>query len=193
MKKTSYWFVIILGIITLTIPLTNCNKEGEVRTFKEKNQPLQEQSPQQPIEIGFTWQTPEGWKAEGPSGLRLATLSIREEEGEAICTIIPLKQDGGGLKPNIVRWLAQLNLELNDDITLEQFIQNQRQFQTVAKLPATFIDFTPLAKNKTDVSMLITLIQLKEQTLFIKLKGKLAVLLSIKDSFYSFSKSFKEN
>lgn len=140
----------------------------------------------------LTWNTPAGWVEERKSStMRLAAFSIRQDGKEAICTIIPLKGDGGGLKANIKRWLAQLDIRLKSEAELDQFIARQKRLTTSGGLPAVLVDFSGLQPAGGGTSILVGIVTLKGATVFVKMTGDTALLPGQKDRFLSLIESLK--
>ena len=174
-------YKIIFILIPIFFVFTCCENNNGVRSYKEKvsdqniNNKIQKKETSQDS-VNLEWETPEGWTEKRGSGMRLATFIIRANGKETTCTIIPLKGDGGGLKPNILRWLNQLKIKMFPEEKLDQFISSQKTFKTSGNLSAILIDFTSVTPPDSDLSMLAAIVSLKNKTVFIKMVGEKSVL-----------------
>ena len=108
--RSKYSLPVILLTIIFLIFSISCGKKNEVRSFKEeiteKKHAMESHGHGMnvpgAIETNIKWDTPEGWTSiKTESKLRLATFSVKEGDREAICTIIPLSGDAGGMKANV--------------------------------------------------------------------------------------------
>jgi hypothetical protein len=182
-------------LILVFIFFISCDNDSRIQTYSE-NTALKEKkdiniATAKPQAKNIEWKTPKGWIEKKGKGLRLATFEIRSGEADAFCTIVPLAGDGGGLLPNVSRWLNQLKISFNSDDEFDKFLSKQERFQTVYNHPAIFVDFTTLTSNPADVSMFVTVISLKKRTVFIKMTGKKYFLIEKKEVFLKLSRSIK--
>lgn len=186
----------VVVFCTFSLFFLSC-KDDKVRQYTETGSNVsQDQKMLVPSTIPerghLLWESPEGWDIkESQSRIRQATFLIGTGDKQAVCTIITLSGDGGGLKPNITRWLGQLNVTMESEGKLDQFVAKQTSFQTVGKLPAILIDFIPLTPGPDDVSMLVSITTLKESTVYIKMTGPKSTLSESRDKFVSLSKSIR--
>jgi hypothetical protein len=137
------------------------------------------------------WNTPEGWKESRETGLRLVSFMIEPGNKRGLCTVVALKDDGGGLKANVQRWMAQLKLPADSMDDLDGFLSMQKSFETQGGFAARLVDFTSLIDSLDSRSMLVSVITLPGQTLFVKIVEKKGFLLTMRKEFLTFSKSFK--
>ena len=174
----------------------NCENNSKVRNYKEKisddkiDSKVQIKGEDRQFEV-LEWKIPDGWIEKKGSGFRLATFSIQSSEKEATCTIIPLRGDGGGLKPNVLRWLNQLGIGMDSGDELNRFISKQKKFKTSGNLSALFVDFTPLTHLKSDISMFVSVVSLQDTTVFVKMRGEKSFLIKNRDKFVSLCRSLK--
>jgi hypothetical protein len=194
MKRIDMTKLLLLPTFLLLF-LGFCEKENKIRKYQEKI-PQAEKTPSQGQERSsnrvsrFTWKVPQGWTQEASkSRMRLATLSTKNKEEKGTCTIIRLQGDAGGLKPNVLRWLYQLNLQPNSHNQVDDFIAKQKRILTAGNLKALFLDFTTFPAASAESSMFVTVVDLKDSTLFIKMTGKISILQENRDKFISLSQS----
>lgn len=185
---------VILFILTLFV-FYYCNNKKKVRSYNENvstslNNNVSERITEQKL-LYLKWKTPEGWTQKNGSGIRLATFLIKSNKDSVTCTIVALNGDGGGLRPNIKRWLGQLKINMNSEEELNRYISKQKKFKTSGNIPALFIDFTTLTSKKSDTSMFVTILNLEDKTIFIKLKENKFVLNKNRDKFISLCKSLE--
>jgi len=188
-----YTFIIIFIVVIASMFSTGCNNNQKVRKLNEKTTtiaPQQDKSAAiEPEDKKFNWQKPDHWQARESKGLRLATFSINDR---ILCTLIPLSKDGGGLRANINRWLAQLELQLTSQ-QVNSFLASNIDFKTKTNLSAIFLDFSTLLANENKLSMLVTIITTPNSTLFIKMTGSKLLLKKQRDSFITFCKSISHS
>ncbi len=190
--------VILLSLLSI-IFLVSCGNKNDVRSFKEtipenvrSDANTHGQGMNVPVipSTEIKWDTPEGWtNIKTESKLRLATYSIKSGEKEAICTIIPLSGDAGGLKANIQMWLSSISGKDLSGNELEEFILKQKKFRTKSNNGGIFIDLTGMTDKGSDLSIIVSVIDLSDKTLFIKLSGDRDIVKSNLDKILSLSKS----
>jgi len=192
--------VIVLTAFILIFSIS-CGKKEEVRSFKEEIS-KQESPAMEPHGHGmnipgaaqsdFKWDSPDGWtEIKTESKLRLATYTVKSREKEAICTIIPLTGDAGGLKANVQMWLASIADREYTDREIDDFISRQKKFSTRDNEEGIFIDFTPITGKESDLTIIVSVIKLKDKTLFIKLSGDKGIVTSNTEKIFELSKSIR--
>ena len=78
-------------------------------------------SPEAATAQDLEWQTPESWQTLAPSALRLASFSVRGEEGQLLdIAISTFPGKTGDLLANINRWRGQIGLQPTDALQLDQ-------------------------------------------------------------------------
>ncbi len=194
--------VIVIILLFSSLLITSCNKDDKVKSYKEEikvekipqsiqNHAHGEDIPGKP-ESNIKWESPEGWVSiKTDSKIRLATYSVKSGSKEAVCTIIPLSGDGGGLKANILMWLSGLIQKEFSEVELNNFISEQKQFITSDNHKGIFIDFTTITGKESDLSMLVSVIELSGKTLFIKFSGATEIVTKNKEKLFKLSKSIK--
>ncbi len=177
-KKSLFLYIVILTI--LMTGFTGCKKKDRVRKYTETK-------PQ------FVWDIPTGWKEEpSTSRLRMATFSISRQNMKSLCTIIPLQGEAGGLKANTSRWLTQIfPLARDIPVKTDLLLRKQQKYKTRGDFAAVFMDFTLLTEKPADISPLVTVIKVKGNSVFIKMKGPKSHLLENREKFKTLSLSFR--
>lgn len=190
-----YKFIIFLFFLIIAI---SCNQEDGVRRYVENNdEPTVSDSRRnekiEDTDSHLNWTVPDGWVEKRGGGMRLATFAIGNEKKPASCTLVSLKGDGGGIKANIIRWLGQLGLSsaLADEAALTRFISDQIKVETSGGLAGLLVDFTPLTISPENQSMLVTIFQLSNQTVFVKLMDKKSVLNRAREDYLNLIRSFR--
>ncbi|MCP5103326.1 MAG: hypothetical protein GY950_08105 [bacterium] len=177
-------------ISCLLLLVVSCDKGGSVRKYKEKETPIASQSPTMKKDAAapgtpaaaaphFKWESPEGWTEEKKgSGFRLATFTLKAEDKEAVCTIIPLQGEAGGLKANVTRWLGQVGGGMhgapgpaNAEKQVDELLNAQEKFLTKGQFPALFIDFTGVTPKDSKKAILVTVVTVGGNSVFIKMTG----------------------
>jgi hypothetical protein len=171
-----------------------CRQKPQARQYEE-NDTAAAQASNQPQartqSASWRWVKPLPWREEASAGLRLVTFYIGSREDSGQCTLIPLPGDGGGIQANVQRWLEQLQLPLFSPPELADFLGRQKKMQTQSGLPVDVIDFTTLShpQARSGPSMLIAVIPGENQTLFVKMNGRRALLEKNREIFYEFCRS----
>ncbi len=193
--------VIILLVVTFVIFSISCGKKNEVRSFKEEI--AENEKPAMSghahgmnvpgaTKTNLKWDTPEGWTSiKTESKLRLATFSIKSGDKEAVCTIIPLSGDAGGLKANVQMWSASIAEKEPLESEIDEFISKQKKFKTRSNNEGIFIDFTSMTGKESDLSIIVSMITFPGKTLFIKMSGDPEVLRNNRDKILQLSKSIE--
>jgi hypothetical protein len=199
-------FTISCFLLSFLLLLTaSCGEERSVHKYRETVTPvgmsrtpstgqMKTSSPAHPGAgaVHFHWETPKGWtQTPKTSGMRLATFSIKEGDKEAVCTIITLRGEAGGLKANVERWLGQIaGPTAAGGETVNQLLDKQDKFLTNGQFPAVFIDYTPITPNPSDKSILVTIITVQGNSVFIKMTGEKSILEKNKSKFKALCRSF---
>ncbi|MCP4221413.1 MAG: hypothetical protein GY765_42700 [bacterium] len=205
-KNFNYKTFTCLATLCILLLFVSCGKDTKVRKYSEKV-PAAEKAPEphghpktmpaaktatQHKKPHFKWQSPEGWAEDSKSsGFRLATFTVKSGDKEAVCTVIPLKGDAGGLDANARRWLGQIKANNPDaEKDMKTVMAAQEKFLTGEKFPATMLDFTAVTPGASDNSTLVTTIIVDGNSIFIKMTGAKNILLENRDKFKNLCLSF---
>jgi len=143
------------------------DKKVESHAFAKSDIP----SPRQKEQQGpFSWKLPQDWTETKSQGIIIAKFSIPALENYR-CYITRLAGNGGGIGPNIQRWLGQLQLPaLASQEAVDEFLAKQKKF-TVPGGNAAIIDFSEQVADETKPSMVVGIVSYSDQTLYVKLQG----------------------
>ena len=132
----------------------------------------------------LAWGTPDGWKQEAGTHMRIVTFHPVIDPGAVDCYIIALGGPAGGLEANLERWMGQLGLPASDD-NVKQLIISAQDSKTKDGLPAKVFDFTALQSqgSPSDKSMMVAMISLDQTTVFVKMTGTIETVKQNKDNF----------
>ena len=175
--------------------LCSCSeRKVEIRHYQEitteapaqVRQPAASDLPAMSETKSLSWTCPDGWVEQPASNMRLATFLVGPDNVE--CTIVTFPGDAGGVKPNVKRWLGQLQLEVADDV-LDTFLKKQPASTTRGGLPCTIFDFSELPVENKGSSMLAGMAAAGGQTVFVKLMGPGPLLASEKERFVKLCES----
>jgi hypothetical protein len=212
MKK----FKAVTLIACFLMLVVSCDKGDKVRKYTEKESPAPTPTRTHPpmaktetpapgadnapgadaaaAHAHFQWKTPDGWEeGEKTSGFRLASFTVKApgSTGQAVCTIIPLQGEAGGLKANVTRWLGQIVTDMGPtDARIDELLDAQQKFLAGGRLPAVFVDLTTVTPNPTDKSILATVVTVSGNSVFIKMTGEKSILTANKEKFRDLCQSF---
>lgn len=174
----------MMGTKTQTDPHAGFTKE-------QLAQMLQESMGQTPENKSISWTVPEGWQEKSATGMRVATFVEKNDPTAIDCSIVALGAGAGGLTPNIVRWLGQLNISVPNDSELENFINQQEKVMVGENLSALLIDFTKLQESASAAtpSMLAAIIETPAQRVFVKMTGSKQKIIEHSSAFRMLIKS----
>ncbi len=132
----------------------------------------------------LAWVSPEGWKEEAGTHMRMATFHQMADPQAIDCSIIALGGPAGGPEANLSRWMGQLGLQVSDD-NLKQLITSAQDFKTKGGLEAKIFDFTILQTkgNPSDKSMIAAIMTVDQTTVFVKMTGSIEAVKQNKDNF----------
>jgi hypothetical protein len=184
---------IILPALLLTVLSSGaCAKKEPVRKLPDSVPPVTASALPSAPRTQVKFDKPAGWSDKGGSTIRLATLVIDAAPNDAECTIISLQGEAGGLKPNVQRWLNQIDCEF-DENKLDDFLAKQARAQTAGGLPVVLVDLTPFKPRTatSDISIMVGGISNNDSTIFVKFSGKKELLRKNKDMFSALCKSVR--
>lgn len=138
----------------------------------------------------LAWVSPEGWKEEAGTHMRMASFHPIADPETIDCYIIALGGPAGGLEANLERWLGQLGLQPSDD-NVNQLSKSAQILNTKDGLEIKVFDFTTLQikGSASDKSMLVGVIALDKTTIFVKMTGSIESVKQNKDNFLKLLKS----
>jgi hypothetical protein len=195
-------YLYLPGLILPLLLATYCNKNPK-RKYKEitsspfslKMPPLAiPQSPAAappPVSSSLQWTVPKAWEELPARGMRLATFKIQSRQGKGECKILSFMGPAGGPEANVRRWLSQQNLSLTDP-ELKSFIAESKKLKSLSGIPILLMDFTPLLSDQKASGIIAAIASLKNQTVFLKMTGSKAMLLSHKEKFISLCRSLRK-
>ncbi len=141
----------------------------------------------------LSWETPQGWQDQGAGGMRLASFTAADSDGNIECAVISLAGQAGGLESNVLRWMGQIGISPPPEAELKQFLSNQKKITTQDGFPAAVIDLTQLqaSENAQAPSMIAAIIELPAMTIFVKMTGSRGAVLKNRDQFEALCGSLK--
>ena len=144
-------------------------------------------------ESPVVWTLPQGWQQKPATGMRIASFTSKTEDSAFDCSIVALAGAAGGLEPNIIRWLGQINIVVPPENELKNFIDKQEKVSLDKNLSALLVDFTSLQKksDQSTPSMLAAVIETPAQRIFVKLTGSKQKVLEQAKNFKIFVQSLK--
>ncbi len=141
----------------------------------------------------MSWTLPETWQEKPATGMRIASFVSKNDASAFDCSIVALGAGAGGLEPNIIRWLGQLNLTQPPEKELKDFIESQEKVNLDENFVALLVDFTSLQRKSDDKtpSMLAAIIETTDQRIFVKMTGSKETIIQQSQVFKTFVKSLK--
>ncbi len=132
----------------------------------------------------LVWVSPEGWKQEAGTHMRMATFHPIADPSAVDCSIIALGGPAGGPEANLNRWMGQLGLQVSDD-HLKQLLTSAQDIKTKDGLEGKVFDFAILQTQglPSDKSMIAAMITVDQTTVFVKMTGSLGSVKQNKDNF----------
>ena len=196
-----------IGVVAVLVCVLGCGSDTAIRSTdvrryiapKEKTLSAddiaqagrQKSRPQQSRQIEYS--LPEGWtEVSGPSGMRLATLSIGGEEGQEI-SIIPAS---GTNRSNVERWQKQLDEEASSEEIadlVDKALATAGSVDVQGK-KATVVLLTEATSNdeKDTESILGGMLPMDDSnTLFVKFRGPTEIARKEQKKFIAFMASLR--
>ncbi len=140
-------------------------------------------------EAPFRFTLPEGWKDEGPAGMRKVNLSTG---ADTQCYLITLPGEGGGLVENLNRWRNEVGLA---PIRAEEAAALPRIELLGEACPLLDVsgDYQGMGGSAgSDRTLLGTVLIRPTESLFIKMVGPSEEVLAHRDAFVAFVESLEE-
>ncbi len=135
-----------------------------------------------------SWTVPANWKQRTPGAMQAVKYGVGEGKAAAEITAVFLGGLGGGLKPNLDRWRAQLSLAPSAEGEVEQLAP---PFPPLGQ-GARIVELTgTTAQDGDPAGMIVLVVPSGLGTWFYKLMGDKGVVAREKDAFIAFVKSAK--
>ena len=153
--------------------------------------PAMTDSMRESTESPIIWKVPAGWQEKVASGMRLASFASKTDYSIDV-SIISLSGAAGGVAANINRWMNQMHLAPLNEGELNQFLSKQEKFTTENGLSVMIVDFSPLLpKDQSLSSILAGIVELPEQTIFVKMTWTRGEIDENRGSFRELCQSLK--
>jgi hypothetical protein len=171
--------------------LKSPKKQNDMSINDAKTQTMLEASKSN---LPLIWKTPKGWMESQGSGMRLATFKSPDSDSIE-CSIVSLGGAAGGLEANIIRWLGQLGIPEPNANELKEFIASQEKIRSSQGLEMVLVDFTkwPSQQISPQGSMMATVFNAQESTIFIKMTGSIKAVTNNRSAFKSLCQSIRIN
>lgn len=179
--------VLIAVTLTVLVSLAGCDREVDVRTYREVTvapSPVGALFDSTGGESGsaagnesWRWVAPAGWNELPGDGLRLARFEL---PGGGESTVVVLAGDAGGVEANVRRWLAQLGLDLPPE-RVSALLGDAVPVRS--DLDFTLFDFTSLVSGRDTMAFLTAIATVGEQTMFVKAEAPAGVLIKQRSAF----------
>ncbi|SVC98163.1 uncharacterized protein METZ01_LOCUS351017, partial [marine metagenome] len=127
----------------------------------------------------------DNWIEGDKSSMRLASFNATYNSGIADVSITNFSGDGGGLKANVNRWRKQLGLQPQS----EEMINKSMLIKT-SKLGKYKLIKIQNDSNQ-ESAFLCSIIEIKNSTIFVKMKASLDGINQLENEFIEFCSSFK--
>ena len=181
-----------INFLTILL-LVACQSEDQIRTYrlpkKTNDSPLNvledkvvPELQKKNEEFILKWQKPEGWEQFDGHSMRMASFYVPYSSGKGELSITEFSGTSGGIQANINRWRGQISLPpeteqsiLNSSISFKSDLGNFLFFE--------------LANEKSNQSILASIFELSNRTVFVKLSTEQSALVEVKKDFITFSKS----
>jgi len=189
--------IFLLGFVVFFLP--GCERSSShKRIYDEIVEPSPALLPDQAV--SFAWDLPQGWIEQPAGGMRLATITNPQSPGLEVSIVslsgvagLSWPTGQGGISANLNRWMKQIDLPELNEPALEEFLNTQKTFKTQGGLLCVLVDFTTLQPQE-DLSlpgMLVGVVEIPEQTVFVKMTAPLSVLNQNRDAFEALCQSLK--
>ncbi len=143
--------------------------------------------------VSLAWTTPQGWREQPASGVRLATFYAGPDDKLAECTITAFPGDVGGTEANLRRWVGQLNRSVPAPAVFQAFLDGATPLRTEGGLQGALYDFADLLPDLAagDMSMLAGVLRHGNSTVFIKMMGARSTLEQERARFEALCRSIR--
>ena len=166
--------------------IAGCSERAAVRVYDEV---VVAPSPVESLFAGsasttespYEWSIPTGWQEFAGDTIRLATFEVAADGATAETTIVSLAGGAGGPRANVVRWLDQLGVALNDE-QLDQLMAEAPKVTTIEGPSLAVYDLTPFSAPGAE-STIGALGAMRTETVFIKMTGPIHLLRQQRGAF----------
>ena len=182
-------------ITSFTFFLLSCESDDKIRTYrlpkKSNHSPLSneesgstiDRTQTKNVDLTLKWQKPVGWEQFDGHSMRMASFYVPHSSGKGELSITEFSGTSGGIKANINRWRGQISLPSESE---QSILDASLSYKS--KL-GNFL-FFELSNEKTNQGILASIFELQNRTIFVKLSIEQTALISVKNDFLTFSKSF---
>ena len=180
MMKALIYFIVLLCI--------SCNKNKYVKTYSlPKINSAVEKVQLEEVDNGtpFSWTVPDNWIEGDKSSMRLASFKVPYNSELADISITNFSGDGGGLKANVNRWRKQLDLDPQSEEIINKAILVGNSKLGEYK----FIKI--INESNVESAFLCSIMEIKNSTIFIKMKASIEGIDKLEKEFLEFCSSFK--
>jgi hypothetical protein len=138
----------------------------------------------------LAWDTPDGWTAAGPSGMRLATFTP-EDAARTECYVTVLDGTAGGILQNVNRWRAEMQLDplAEADLAALPTLQVLGAASPLLEIEGTFRGMR--GETVEDALMLALICPLADYTVFVKLVGPADEARGAREGFVALCESLR--
>ncbi len=175
----------------LVILASGCQPSHQERQYIEIS--MEAPSEKSLIEDKISWDTPQAWKEELGSGLRLVSFHLDSDREAIDCSIVSLEGMAGTLESNLVRWMGQLGLK-DDPESLRKLISEAQTVRTKDGLEAKVFDFMKIMPSlkSSDQTMMAAMLTMDKTTIFVKMTGQFEAVKEHKANFLKLVTSIRQ-
>lgn len=206
-------FNILLMLLISLVLIIGCERKTQERHYEEiaieapaQSQPMMADPHAQlglnipmggqmeKVETNLTWNVPEGWQELPGGGMRVATFKRTDDPDAVDVSIVSLGGAAGGLEANLTRWAGQIGFDVTQDPEgIKKLIDDAVVLKTQEGLEVRLFDYTKLQKNAdpSSKSMVASMIQTNESTVFVKMTGTIKTVNENLESFKSLTQSVR--
>ena len=134
------------------------------------------------------WLTPQAWVEEAGQGMRVITFKNKSNLNEIDCSIVSLGQEASGIEENLIRWAKQINVELSDE-RLKKLLHDKTIWKTKDGQEIQVFDFSEHQLESDAPSIMATIIQTSNSTVFVKMTGTKEAIRRNKKPFQELNES----
>tara|TARA_B100000989_G_scaffold249332_1_gene196913 strand:+ start:1572 stop:2102 length:531 start_codon:yes stop_codon:yes gene_type:complete len=173
--------------------LASCSTEDKIKTYRLPKKSIEtsalvekEKVPSEIIsetkKFTLQWTVPSSWEQFDGHSMRMASFYVPYSTGKGELSITEFSGMSGGIQANINRWRGQISLPPE---TEQSILNSSIPFKSDL---GNFL-FFELANKKSNQSILASIFELSNRTVFVKLSTEQSALVEVKKDFITFSKS----